>query len=616
MTTNLTNPVTLSYNGYTFPIYTATKVSGSPVYDSSGRTVVAVTYSLTAESYWTVDGLGEGVEISDDMDGLRAALTRPGGRLTYSGNGFGSFAINTEDADCRWGPRPKLVSWRPCGLEKTVHVVWQVEVCIAQCDDGDDGMPIGKPRPPMEYNYQVSYALDRSGYQSVTHSGHVVIATTRRSVTDRTITDHADRLREQVVPPVPPRFRVSSQNFTLSEDKARLNFSVTFEQMPPNVPPVGVVKVSATHTMSTNPIAAITWEGNISATYEMAYHVPRNQCLTHFLDLVRDRLDHASLNARQQNQGGGQGAVGQALNAAAKMFGLVLPLRMQITENIYEREAATLSLAYKVTLWPGEMRRAVEMLGFFRPPPGAGGWKGWSDNLELPGRAMHPRGVAGIRFDPAQDRIIDLCVQVGGGQPIPNTVNAGLVAPPGVAPIAPGALLQKINAFGGELRPENAWIDFKAHIRVEMDDAVVEQPLLPVDAVQRVANGAGAVGEAGSGFKIPYKGAPASLVQNRGKPAVTVTIIGQAVRAGYSISPPEITRVGGVEAIPANRQGREFFEQGVVGNLIYPICVARWRLRYILPEVPKQGIGPLDNPMYGRVLSENVVQLKGGLGTS
>jgi len=611
--TDLTNEVTLQYNGVQFPVYTNSRVGCRPVYDSAERTVVAVIYTLTADAVFSADGAG--YDVGEDVLTLRQALTKPGGDLYYRDNGFGTFEVNALNADCKWGPKPRILSWEPRGLENTVKVSWQVEACLAECERGSTGIPIGKPRPPMEYCYQVSYGLDASGYQTITYSGHVVVATTRRSVSDRTITDQADRLREQITPETPPRFKVGTRNFTLSEDKTRLNFTITFEQLPPNVPPPGVVRVTASHSMSTSPIAAAQWDGTISATYEMAYHVPRNQCLEHFLALVRDRLNHTSLQGGNIRRVNAQGLAAAAMNARANMFGVIVPTRMQITENIYEKEAASLSLSYKATLPPGEIRRAIEVLGFFRPPPGAGDWRAWSASLSGAGRPHHPRGVAGSRFDPSQDRIIDLCLQAGGGDPIPLFAKGnGVLAPPGFEPIAANQLLAKINAFGGELRPEQAWLDFQNHVRVEVDDPVAEQPLLPTGEVGRLPPAAGQGNAAGAGFRVAYRDAPKSLIQLRGKPGIAVILTGQATRAGYSISPPEISRVGGVEAVPANRQGVEYFEQGVVGNLIYPICVARWRQRYILPEVPKLGIPVLENPMYGAVISENVVQIKGGLG--
>ena len=600
MATQLAADVVLTYNGITFPVYTETTgISGTPVYDASGRTVIYVVYNLTVRSIISVSGIVD-ADVGDEMDELRQALTKPGGELVYQNNGFGQFEINTLKADVKWGPKPKMLSWKPKGTTQSVEITWQVEVAITECEQGGTGIPLGSQRPPMEYCWKVNFAVDASGYTTKTVSGHVAIAQTRRGVTDRTLSDHADRLRESIAPPCPVRFRPTSRNFSLSDDKCRLDFSFSFEQMPPNVPPPGVIRVSATHSAETPNLAMAIWTGTISATYEVAFNVPRKETMLLFLELVQDRLDQFR-KARQVVQAGDWAG---GLLAAANLRGFIIPARLSISENIYDRESATFSLSYRTTLDKGSLPRAVELLGFFRPVPN-GDWNRWYQSMREQRSPLHPRGTAGLGFDASEDRLIDLCLNLDQGVPLAAPSEFSIELGPPNAPgndLSAEDVFRKINGFGEQLQPEQSWLDIKQALRVETTDNVQEQRLLPTAPVQDVRPQQFRPEDILGGIRLGPVDAPASVIQRRGKPTVAVILEGQGIRAGYAISPPTLNSIGGVEAIPANREGQEFFVSQVATESLYPICVARWRLRWLLPEMPKVPLGPPVNPMYGEVV--------------
>jgi hypothetical protein len=100
-----------------------------------------------------------------------------------------------------------------------------------------------------------------------------------------------------------------------------------------------------------------------------------------------------------------------------------------------------------------------------------------------------------------------------------------------------------------------------------------------------------------------------TFVQKRAVGMPVVYLVGDALRVGYPIPCPALTRVKstGSEAeitpVAALRlDAGEGFAHGVVGNIGgLPVYGAKWRLRYLLPENPKGGIVPPVNPMEGRV---------------
>lgn len=106
---------------------------------------------------------------------------------------------------------------------------------------------------------------------------------------------------------------------------------------------------------------------------------------------------------------------------------------------------------------------------------------------------------------------------------------------------------------------------------------------------------------ADGGWESPYTGSHKHAVQLRTAPGAYLTLEGSAMRVGYSISPPEPDLPAGVEAVPMNVEGVHYFVTGVIGTGIYPICWARWNLRWFLVETPRGKIGPPLNPLMGAV---------------
>src|SRR5262249_28740959 len=88
--------------------------------------------------------------------------------------------------------------------------------------------------------------------------------------------------------------------------------------------------------------------------------------------------------------------------------------------------------------------------------------------------------------------------------------------------------------------------------------------------------------------------------QRRARQGGAIFLVGSALRVRYAIPAPALTRWGEAELIPANRadMGEGFFT-GVVGNSLWPIIGASFKLRY-LPTFPVSDSPPvLPNPLQG-----------------
>jgi hypothetical protein len=92
---------------------------------------------------------------------------------------------------------------------------------------------------------------------------------------------------------------------------------------------------------------------------------------------------------------------------------------------------------------------------------------------------------------------------------------------------------------------------------------------------------------------------PPVRVQRRTKPIVYVIMTGRAARLCYPIAQPELTEIGGVTPVPANRLDRgEGFRHASKANFGKTVYVATWRLRYAIPEIPTGGLPAPPNPFH------------------
>lgn len=592
-----------SYGEYTFPSNVeTTSLSVVPQYDQAGRTVVYNRIRIAVRAVLT------GTAIDAAVRAVTQVLTKPAQPLRYTGRGYGLLVNVGTVKDVRWGPTPTEATVRPLGGGNAAELTWAVEVHIP------DGPSAYYTHAPMEFNFSLSYDIDASGYTTRTYAAFVRIPLTRAFPADRAIRDTADRLRESIVPPLLPGFRRIPGTVTISDDKTRADVVVTDTQMPPNVPPQGVIEASASHTVHSVPGQIVRWTGTLEATYEIA----RNGATTvaaardAFFALAKDRINHTidTISAGQTTElrTNGGGAAAEAV---------VIPVSFSMSEpELYGRTKARFSLTYVVN--NANLRAMLGASGLWRPVPGSN-WQRWAAGL---GPVLGARGHAGLVFSPNDDKIIDL---LRPSDPRPgllsrlNEVGRHLADPP--------------QSLFPDPKPERSWLEYVCAVYVETDNGVVEVRTLPTQArtaagdvygrptaagaaISSAVGGAFAAipGVLGKALENPFYGpmretflggagkdalAP-QAPQRRARQGAALWLIGHAVRVLYAIPAPTAERWGDAVLTPANRPDRgEGFWTGVVGNAIWPITAARWRLRYLMDRPPPAGAPVVPNPFRG-----------------
>jgi len=605
MPTNLPQgDLLISYNGYTFPLETETQgVEIKPVSDPAGRVVSYNLYSFTIRSFIRKDANQTGTT-DTTMESLRKLLTAYAAPFRYEAVGLGGISINVAGVkDVVWGPKPRMLRWQPRG-QLVCEILWAVEVAIPECDNASYAFAA------MEYNFRLNWEIDAGGYTRRIYSGHLRIPQTRTGPAVRTLSDNADLYRNKVVPAVPIGFRRESQDFTLSEDKCKLEFSITDVEHPAtNYPPEGVVLVSASHEVASNPpYCGYSWSGTIEATYEMARDQDRRKALQCFYDLMQDRIDAIRANV----------PVVPTNEQANIKPGTFIMLQFRASEpEIYGRRHAAFSCRYQTVL---SLPSLLQSSALWRPVPGDT-WDKWY--LSLQSTAFSNRGNAQMAFANNGDALIDLCLPTA---PPEIMLQAAQVA---MKPSVPKMQIPfRVSA-------ETSWLDYDSRLLFEqIDDTICLKTLpteaislntlpetLPLQAAPVIAGGSylstergvrvsgntpgPELSRVGSLSTYPALTDPATQdrkVQVRARPSTQVRMVGCAARVGYPITPPALIKIGEAIATPANGRG-DGFSQWVAGTdcLGYSIYFATWSLRYIFDRMLAGNIAlpTVDNPMGG-----------------
>lgn len=569
--------LTLSYNGYTFPVSVQPPdISIRPVPDQAGRAVIYCEYTinLTATIY---PDTGE-PSASLQMQNLRERLSAPACELRIEGSGFSDLIVNEQGGnvwDAKYGPWPKVTACKQVGDNQAWQIAWTCVACVPEECPENTRPKLGRV---LEWNYRISWAIDEHGLTRRTVSGHVSVPATRLSPRSLTIPDNGDRLREAVAQiTIPVGFRRIPGTFDLSEDKRTLTFTVIDQQLEsPWAPPPGVIIVRGTHSFNSASTHNF-WKyvHTISADYTMARDEPKTKAWQHFRDLYIQRVKWAIQNRTQA----------------------FIPLSIQARESLWS-EGMSFTLSYLITAGDGkDAPKALDDImigsGFWLAPPESG-WRDWAVSLNK--LATTPRGFAQMRFYNEDDSILNVCVQpdpedTSGSNPKVRELKG---TPPPKIPPGRGTN-EPQQRFGTPPPKAKSWISYETRVRVIQKDEVARLKVLPnkdvryrprkIDIDSTIAH-------------LPDYDAPADpphVFQFRAEPSYEVEFEGKAIRAGYSIDRPRLTDVGGAKAYPINGEG-DYFEQEIMANFLTPIAMAHWKQTYALETTPRKGIGPPDNP--------------------
>lgn len=553
-------PFTLSYNGITFNSSTRCRVRTRFEYDGADRTVACSVHTLSVSTY-----IQSGSGIDSTILDIRQRLAHPGKELVYSTSGFGGLSINTgATKDVKWGPKPRELSFEVIGSMNAAKLDWQVEVAIPDCTAARFQNAL------MAYNYELDFAINAFGRTTRTYSGYIEIPMTRIAG-GRAMPDSVDAYRNLIGIALPQGFRVQNENFRISADKRRLDFTIVHDELPTNLPPF-VVRAGGRHSVRSQKSFFGPYTSSLSCQYEMASHAQKWLAYEAFAALVNARV--------------------RAMNGSPVFTSFTA------SEGLYDDEdSVAFEISWMVTNNTSEI---IKRSGLFTPVPG-GNPNHWSTSIGV-------RGGAGLASNRSDDAIIDLCLVSTPSQ----LTGRGVARLPG-------------NRFPGESTlksptpsEDESYLDYVCELSYQTLYNKSKMKPIPANelkhsssgesTLQTISNRSGA-GIAAAGAQAvslrpagqiitPMTGSPPTdKDRHRVSPTYIVFVTGYAVRAGHKPNLPQLKTVGGASVSPR-------WEKVVPSTLAnangVPVYGLQWALEYDLDEAPDQGsVANPPNPAIG-----------------
>lgn len=576
---------TVSYGTFTFPAAFKSKVSAEPVYDDQGQGVKYHRYTITIDFFVT----GEDVDANylDARDGidpairsLRLLLQKPRQTFTFSGHGMGDNFIHTPTTDMEFGPKPKIIAWEDIGAGRAVHIVWQVVVAATQCQDHFLTNP---PARISAFGYTVVFGHSENGLMTRTVNGYGEVPV-KIAANERGIDRDADFLREVIrFPPLAGFHR--TQNWTLSNDRRRIDFTITDTEIAsPNPYPYGAVRVQMRHRLrrakmayNDNKLQAATvpWQFSLSGSVEVRPGVNKAWAWAAFAHVVRNRLSYARY----------------AVMDNGKPAGLYALLDMDIDENVYGYDVA-FNLNYGLI---SNLRSLMRASGFFRPVPssvGSGTWENWTMSM---GEIFTPTGrYPNINHLPSDDTIVTLCSPTGSGNGLVTGSNNGMLpgknseneSAPRYKP--PEPYLQDSN-----ITPSTSWLDLKMEFRLIHKSTTLTHHKLgiydstgPVDFTLTPPNHSQGTIHAATSDSLSSRNGDGIVVHQRGPGQWYLVMLGSVARIRYPIAGsdiPYVARIGNADAV---RKSAKFIGPKVVRRTPSgPVFQASWAYTYHVPFI-------------------------------
>ncbi|MBL8824891.1 MAG: hypothetical protein JNJ77_20055 [Planctomycetia bacterium] len=567
----LTDPNPPEYGSYTFP--TSVETTGfecDPVMDEANRTVLYVRHRVTLQ-WKVVADLGNNIDSA--MASIRTVLMQRGQPFVYQNRGFGAdWSINDGGTftDVNGGPVPTNFSFKPLGGNRAAQCSWTVEVCVpSNC------AAFSIYGVLMTFNYKLRIGINEHGYSSRTYMGHIAIP--------KVYDDHdivvSDQFLDDVIPAVPEMFKRLARDYDHSFDKKRTDFTVVDEQMGSRALPVGCTAATASHELFSEKSGFASWYGTITANYVLSPSYKPEAAWAAFYELVAHRMQVAKLAFI----GGSADEVIEQQKPKQDSQSFILSLRMSEPE-IYGMNTVGFEVTYvQVCSLEEVLKDGFLKAGLWHYPyEGPAAWQLWVSSVP---EVLRPRGLANLQLDPANEIIVDLCLN-------------SLVPPPQQdADFTGGDLGIELGDIT-DLQPspdvDASWFYYNPEIEIYEDShaivtsSLIEEPYNPYEQ---------SPGDLYAEGYVPDE-KPAELtdqVQYRAPSTLIIYIAGEAMRAWFPIPRPKIVSWNGlqVKEVSTIADGC-FFRTKTMANLGVgtPIYYAEWRFKYVVELRPVAPIRP------------------------
>lgn len=542
-----------TYNGVTFGTYSNYRCTMTPVRDEANRTTVCLHFKIQADVTITT---ADNPTTDTTMLTVQRLLEADGGRLTITGLGLGNMDINAPGGsvwDVNWGPKCTVGEWQPLGSNIAAQVPITIDTWIPTCADA-----IYKNQP-MAFNYEVEWNIT-DGLTTRTISGYLEIPLTRwNGQANRTVPDVADAYRDNLAFTVPLGFRRRPERFRLSDDRKRLYFTFTDEEIDSDIsPPPGAVEIETRQVVeNAKPLSDANWNGTISSRVRGTRGAKRSDIMAACLKDIQDRLKKVKGGAKPDGTGNTVG---------------LLIRKWRFWEEWYSREFG-IDIQYWFT---GSLATIFAQCGFWTTVS-SDNWAAWQKSMD---KAWSVRGHADLVYNASDDAIVDLC----------TSTDPSIIADEGQVQ---RSLRGEPNIFTpDDPDPDESWIDYRVNLIHHRHESTLTHKLSQVPPFTLVAVPKDWL--LNKTLAPPTIGVPNGeddVVQQLSTPSYRVGVIGTATRVKYRVPKPNLLQVVGQ---PTYKHGPDKFLESVIGSTpAGPIYKAIWMSWYATVNSP---VGALASP--------------------
>jgi len=531
----------LTYNGYTFDGASHIKCKVVPIYDDAGRTVKALTHTISVIAIITDD------ESTDsDIENIRTRLLEGGGKLTFINKGFGDdlkVDPNGELSDIRNGPSPKLLAWEPIGDVRAVEIEWQIETTLPCLAQGSKYRKFGI----MDIMWGAEYQIDKHGNTKRTLSGYMEIVQKSGPQSG----DSADRYRNFFAP-VPVVGFTREQDWKLTPDRTRLEFTIVDTELPsPNPYFEGMTAMSGSHRLTmTNNKGRRERMNTITMSITPAAKLSGAQAWLAFAKIVQDRRKYAERQGMK-----------------------IMVRALEIEEGLFDR---TQSFTYRYQFL-NSLPNIIGQSGLWQPL--GTNWDKWTTSLLTD--QFNRRGHSTLFDIPQNDVVVNLCTDA-----YPIVPNFKRDAFPKLFPKPSGPNKPE---KADQPSADKSYSMFRHQVSPTATSTTVQQQVLQapredngfwpvqVDDNIRTAPGTSISMGTSSEERVP------DIIQQGTDRKFGVRYAGIAERVGYPHPRPKAETLGDQALVEVNG----YYNWEIVSNFGgVPVYMSRWVLDYVLGKSP------------------------------
>lgn len=573
---------TVSYNGVSIDNIVSSSINASPVYNEQGTAVKYVMYTVQVEAIVHPESFVETASgrtaTNDALEVIRQRLLEPRKPFNYDNKGFGDdFIITSGETnsliDVAYGPKPLNLTFEPIANNKAARVNWTVEVKVPK-------FCTGTSNNHLEFWSTSSVKINKHGYQTLTRKGRVefVGASTNNNLGLRASEQFGPFIDSLTSPTSMEGYHLE-HDFNFSPDDRVLDFSLTYTEIEsPNVYPLGVVNITAKHSvkselMSTNIYAGAafrSWGNTMTCTISLRPNVPQLRAWEIFSAITSARLNqNVSIEVQNIN--------GQDVVTRVKV---PIVLALSVEENIFEHSISFSMRWVSFTQSINDLFHRTDGIvnsGMFRPVD-TNTWNDWVIDIRNGSQnrfGSHPLTDLGIT-----DQINDNCSPLPLPLNVPDTTRGGI-------------LFQVPAIFAPACPPESAsWLDYQNKCEIESSASkTVHRRYKSADSITRSDD---QILPHTSSTSVSRQFDTTSsesdhLIQDFGNDKHMGVLRGYAIRIGRPTEPPRVTSIGG-QSVLLQRDKSKISNVVVSANNLCSVHITKWTLKYEILGFPSGNI--------------------------